>query len=255
MKRLSNKVALITGGAGGIGLATAKLFVAEGARVVLADLDEQALQAAVKEIGSDAVSHVAGDVTREDQVRNMIDTVVQRHGRVDVVFANAGTEGSISPLVDYTVEAFDRVMAVNVRGVFLPLKHAIPVMQKQGGGSIVITSSIAGLKGFAGLSAYVASKHAVVGLMRSAVLEVGNSGVRINTIHPSPIDNRMMRSIEEGAAPGAAATVKAQFETMIPAGRYGLSEEVARTALFLASDESTFCTGGRYCVDGGMSAG
>ncbi|MFT3665432.1 SDR family NAD(P)-dependent oxidoreductase [Piscinibacter sp.] len=255
MKRLDNKIALITGGAGGIGLATAKLFVAEGAKVVLADLDEKALKAAVAEVGSDAASHVACDVSQEDQVRHMVATAVQRHGRLDVVFANAGTEGTIKPLVDYPVEAFDRVLAVNLRGVFLSLKHAMPVMQKQGGGSIVITSSIAGLKGFAGLSAYVASKHGVVGLMRSAVLEAGNSGVRINTIHPSPIETRMMRSIEEGAAPGAAAAVKAQFETMIPAGRYGLSEEVARTALFLASDESVFCTGGRYSVDGGMSAG
>jgi len=166
-----------------------------------------------------------------------------------------GIEGAIAPITDYPVEMFDRVLAVNVRGVFLGLKHALPVMQRQGGGSIVITSSVAGYKGGAHLSAYSASKHAVVGLMRSAVLETGASGVRINTIHPAPIDTRMMRSIEHGRAPGAEAAAKQMITTRIPAGRYGSADEVALTALFLASDDSRFCTGGRYPVDGGMSAG
>jgi NAD(P)-dependent dehydrogenase (short-subunit alcohol dehydrogenase family) len=147
------------------------------------------------------------------------------------------------------------VIAVNVRGVFLSLKYVMPAMVKNGGGSIIITSSIAGLHGFAGLSAYVTSKHAVVGMMRSAVLECTPAGVRINTIHPAPIETRMMRAIEEGAAPGAAAQAKQGFETMIPAGRYGTPEEVASLALFLASDESRFCSGGLYSVDGGLSVG
>ena len=188
-------------------------------------------------------------------MKQAVETAVQRYGRLDVLFANAGTEGRIVPLVDYEPSEFQRVIDVNVMGVFLGLKYTIPVMQKQGGGSIIITSSIGGLKGFAGLSAYVTSKHALVGMMRSAVLEIGNSGVRVNTIHPSPIETRMMRSIEEGAAPGQGSAVKKQFEASIPAGRYGTPTEVAQTALFLASDESRFCTGGRYSVDGGMSAG
>ncbi|AIO72906.1 SDR family NAD(P)-dependent oxidoreductase [Burkholderia multivorans] len=254
MNRLTGKVALITGGAGGIGAETARLFVSEGALVVIADLQESALQSVVREIGSDAVSYVVADVSDEAQMMRAVDATVERHGRLDVLFANAGTEGRIVPLVEYTLEDFQRVIHVNVLGVFLGLKYTIPVMQKQGGGSIIVTSSIGGLKGFAGLSAYVTSKHAIVGMMRSAVLETGNSGVRINTIHPSPIETRMMRSIEEGAAPGHGDAVKKQFEASIPAGRYGTPAEVAQTALFLASDESRFCTGGRYTVDGGMSA-
>ena len=255
MDRLKGKVAVITGGAGGIGLATARLFVAEGATVVLVDRDEPALQAAAAELGSEAVSTLAADVADEAQVRGFIGATLQRHGRLDVLFCNAGIEGAIAPIADYPVEMFDRVLAVNVRGVFLGLKHALPPMQRQGGGSIIITSSIAGMRGGAHLSAYSASKHAVVGLMRSAVLETGASGVRINTIHPSPIDTRMMQAIEHGRAPGAEAAARQMITSRIPAGRYGTADEVARTALFLASDDSRFCTGGRYPVDGGMSAG
>jgi NAD(P)-dependent dehydrogenase (short-subunit alcohol dehydrogenase family) len=254
-KRLQGKVAVITGGAGGIGMASARLFVAEGAKVVLVDVDEPALRAAVTELGSDAASHVVADVSDEAQVRRYFDAAVKRHGRIDALLSNAGTAGMVSPIADYPMDVFDRVIAVNVRGVYMSLKHALPLMMKQGSGSIVVTSSIAGLKGFAGLSAYVTSKHAVVGMMRSAVLESAASGVRINTIHPAPIDTPMMRVVEEGAAPGAAAAAKQQFESWIPAGRYGSPDEVARTALFLASDDSRFCTGGRYSVDGGMSAG
>lgn len=255
MARLDGKVAVITGGSGGIGLATARLFVAEGAAVVLVDLDEGRLGEAAAELGSAALSTLAADVSDEAQTRAYVDAALQRHGRLDVLFCNAGIEGAISPITDYPVELFDRVLAVNVRGVFLGLKHALPTMARQGGGSIVITSSVAGYKGGAHLSAYSASKHAVVGLMRSAVLETGASGVRINTIHPAPIDTRMMRAIEQGRAPGAEAAAKQLITTRIPAGRYGSADEVAHTALFLASDDSRFCTGGCYPVDGGMSAG
>lgn len=255
MGQLDDKVAVITGGAGGIGAATATLFLDEGATVVLVDRDEAALERTAKELGTDRASHIVADVTDDDQVRNYIDTTVERHGRIDVLFSNAGTEGVVAPIVDYPMAEFDKVMAVNVRGVYSSLKHGIPAMQGNGGGSIIITSSIAGLHGFAGLSSYVASKHAVVGLMRSAVLEAADTRVRINTIHPAPIENRMMRSIEEGAAPGAADGAKKQFEGMIPAGRYGTSDEVGRLAVFLASDASRYVTGATVSVDGGMSVG
>jgi NAD(P)-dependent dehydrogenase (short-subunit alcohol dehydrogenase family) len=255
MDRLTGKVAVITGGSGGIGEATARLFLAEGARVVLVDLDAERLRAAADTLGSDAVSTVVADVGDEAQMAGVLATTLQRHGRIDVLFCNAGIEGLVAPLVDMPVEQFDRVMAVNVRGVFLGLKHALPPMQRQGSGSIIITSSVAGFKGAMRLAPYAASKHAVVGLMRSAVLETGASGVRINTIHPSPIDTRMMRAIEQGHSPGAEAAAKAAITTRIPAGRYGTADEVAATALFLASDDSRFCTGGRYSVDGGMTAG
>jgi NAD(P)-dependent dehydrogenase (short-subunit alcohol dehydrogenase family) len=255
MGRLDGKVALITGGGGGIGAETARLFVSEGACVMLADLHEPALSAIVREFGDSVAGYIVTDVSDSTQMEQAVNATVERYGRLDVLLANAGTEGSIVPLVDYPLEDFRRVIDVNVIGVFLGLKFAIPVMERHGGGSVIVMSSIGGIKGFAGLSAYVTSKHALVGMMRSAVLEVGNKGVRINTIHPSPIETRMMRSIEEGAAPGQGDAVKKQFEATIPAGRYGTPNEVAQTALFLASDESRFCTGGLYSVDGGMSAG
>ena len=196
-------MAVITGGSGGIGLATGRLFAAEGATVVLVDLDAARLQAAVAEAGAGQhVTAQVADVGDEAQMRSALADTVARHGRLDVLFCNAGTEGRVAPLTEMPVEDFDRVMAVNVRGVFLGLKHALPMMQRQGSGSIIITSSVAGFKGGAHLAPYAASKHAVVGLMRSAVLETGSSGVRINTIHPSPIETRMMRAIEHGRAPG-----------------------------------------------------
>ena len=273
MARLIGKVAVITGGSGGIGQATAQRFIAEGAQVVLVDLDAERLHAtlaalvalsgdALSEgvseadgaVGSAAVSMVVADVSDEAQMRGVLTTTLARHGRIDVLFCNAGIEGLVAPLIDTPVERFDQVMAVNVRGVFLGLKHALPLMQRQGSGSIIITSSVAGFKGALRLAPYAASKHAVVGLMRSAVLETGASGVRINTIHPSPIDTRMMRAIEHGHAPGAESAAKAAITLRIPAGRYGTADEVAATALFLASDDSRYCTGGRYSVDGGMTA-
>ncbi|MDN5916370.1 MAG: SDR family oxidoreductase [Pseudonocardia sp.] len=255
MGRLDGNITVITGGAGAIGTATAKLFLDEGATVVLVDLDETALKSAAADLGGERVSHVVADVTDDDQVRNYVATTVERHGRIDTLFSNAGTEGVVAPIVDYPMDVFDRVLAVNLRGVYSSIKHGLPVIQSGGGGSIIITSSIAGLHGFAGLSSYVASKHAVVGLMRSAVLEAADSGVRVNTIHPAPIENRMMRSIEEGAAPGAAGAAKKQFEGLIPAGRYGESNEVGRLALYLASDDSRYITGATISVDGGMSVG
>ncbi|HZK04505.1 MAG TPA: SDR family NAD(P)-dependent oxidoreductase [Actinomycetaceae bacterium] len=254
MGRLDNKIAIITGGAGGIGVATAKLFIAEGANVVLADLNEDSLQKAVDDIGSDAVSFVAGNVTDESDVKRLVDETVSRHGKLDVFFANAGIEGHVKPIEDQTAEDFDKVIAVNVRGVFLGLKYAIPAIRQAGGGSIIITSSVAGLVGSAGLSPYVASKHAVVGLSRTAAVENAAHGIRVNTIHPAPIETRMMRAIEAEVAPEDAEGAKKQFEAGIRMGRYGTPEEVAKLALFLASDDSSYSTGSRFLIDGGWTA-
>ncbi len=261
MARLSGKIALITGGAGGIGQAAARQFTDEGARVVLVDRDEAALQSVVRSIGEDIASFEVADVTQPEQVQSYVNAAVDRWGGVDIFLANAGIEGALSPIPDYPIDVFDQVMAVNVRGVWLGLKYVIPVMRDRGGGSIVITSSTAGIGGSAGISAYVTSKHAVIGMMRTAALECAPLGIRVNTVNPAPIETRMMRSLEEmrvAAADSSEVTVertKQDFVARIPLQRCGDPEEVAKLMLFLASDESSFCTGGVYMVDGGQSAG
>ena len=260
MARLAGKVAVITGGAGGIGRAAAKLFTEEGAKVLLVDVNQAALQDAVQTIGSDVASYTVADTTQPEQVQHFVHTAVERYGGIDVFLANAGIEGVVHPITDYPIEVFDQVMAVNVRAVWLGLKYVIPVMRARGGGSIVITSSTAGIRGGPGMSPYTTSKHAVIGLMRTATLECAPLGIRVNTVNPAPIETRMMRSLEEmrASASGGATTVeqiKQHAASRIPLQRYGTPEEVARLMLFLASDESSFCTGGVYMVDGGTSAG
>ncbi len=255
------KVAVITGGAGGIGQAAARQFTQEGARVLLVDRDEETLKAAVSSLGDEIASYVVADVTQPEQVEGYINAAVERWGGIDIYLANAGIEGSLSPIPDYPLDVFDQVMAVNVRGVWLGLKYVIPAMRNRGGGSIVITSSTAGIGGSAGISPYVTSKHAVIGMMRSAALECAPLNIRVNTVNPAPIETRMMRSLEEmrvASADSSDTTIertKEAFASRIPMQRYGYPEEVANMMLFLASDESSFCTGGVYMVDGGRSAG
>jgi NAD(P)-dependent dehydrogenase (short-subunit alcohol dehydrogenase family) len=260
MARLAGKVTVITGGAGGIGRAAAKLFTEEGAKVLLVDVNQAALQDAVQTIGSHVASYTVADITQPEQVQQFIHTAVERYDGIDIFLANAGIEGVLRPITDYPIEVFDQVMAVNVRAVWLGLKYVIPVMRARGGGSIVITSSTAGIRGGRGLSPYTTSKHALIGLMRAATLECAPLGIRVNTVNPAPIETRMMRSLEEmrtSAAGGAitVAQIKQGVASRIPLQRYGTPEEVARLMLFLASDESSFCTGGVYMVDGGTSAG
>ena len=261
MVRLQGKTAIITGGAGGIGQAAARQFTAEGARVVLVDREEAALQSIVGSIGEDKASYVVADVTQPEQAQGYVRAAVERWGGVDILLANAGIEGAVSPITDYAIDTFDQVLAVNVRGVWLGLKYVIPAMRERGTGSIVITSSTAGIGGTAGMSAYVTSKHAVIGMMRTAALECAPLGIRVNTVNPAPIETRMMRSLEEmrvAAEDSSEATIertKLAYEARIPLQRYGDPEEVAKLMLFLASDDSSFCTGGVYMVDGGRSAG
>ena len=261
MVRLEGKVALITGATGGIGQAAARLFAQEGARVALVDLDETALREVAGSIGDDQASYTVADVTQPDQTQTYVSEAVNRWGGIDVLLANAGIEGALSPIPDYPIDVFDRVIAVNVRGVWLGIKYVVPVMRERGGGSIVITSSTAGIGGTPGMSAYTTSKHAVIGIMRTASLEGAPFGIRVNTVNPAPIETRMMRSIEEmrvAALDDSSATVevaKQAFADRIPLQRYGDPAEVARLMLFLSSDDSSFCTGGVYMVDGGRSAG
>lgn len=254
MNRFKDKVAVITGGAQGIGLAAGKLLASEGASILLVDLQKDALKEAIQTIGSSSVSYQVADVSRPEEVQNYVAVARERYGKIDCFLNNAGVEGVVSPIVDSPVEAFDQVLAVNVKGVWLGLKYVIPAMLENGGGSIVITSSLAGLKGSPNLSPYVASKHAVVGMMRGVSQEYATQGIRINTVNPAPIETRMMRSLETGFAPGQEEAAKEQLSQMMPMGRYGEPEEVAQLMVFLCSDDASYCTGGTYSVDGGASA-
>ncbi|TDQ31068.1 SDR family NAD(P)-dependent oxidoreductase [Zeaxanthinibacter enoshimensis] len=252
MNRLSDKVAIITGGAGGIGLATAKLFLEQGARVMLVDLDQETLENIHSEMNHEHLAIFAADVSDAEDTRRFIDKTLDVFGGIDIFFANAGIEGTSSPIAEYPDDIYDRVLAVNLKGVWLGCKHVIPRMYK--GGSVIMTSSVAGLKGFPGLGAYVASKHAVVGLMRVAALEFASQQIRVNSIHPGPVNNQMMRRIEEEINPEDPAGVIEGFEASIPFRRYADSSEIAEMALFLASDESKYITGCTHIVDGGMMA-
>ena len=254
MERLQGKVAIITGGAGGIGRAAGTLFAAEGANVLLVDIDEDALIEAVKAIGSNSVSYCVGDVSVAQDNLDMVACAEERYGGVDILLANAGIEGDVGPLVEYDEARFDQVMNINVKGPFLGLKASVPAMVKRGGGSIVITSSVAGVGGAPGIAPYSASKHAVVGLMRSAAKELAAVNVRVNTVNPSPVETRMMRSIETGFAPGDEEAVKAGMAQNIPMQRYAEPEDIAKVMLYLASDDSAWVTGSVNMADGGMTA-
>lgn len=253
MGKLTGKTALITGGAGGIGVAAARKFINEGAQVMLVDLDQQALKHAITGLG-EAAACFAADITQADQVAAAVRATEERFGGLDIVLANAGTEGEVKPLTEQDEATFDRVMAVNVKGAWLTLKHTLPALAARGGGAVIITSSVAGIGGSPGVAPYVASKHAVIGLMRSAALEVAGQRIRVNTVNPSPTETRMMRSLEDGFYPGDAQAAHNQIAQTIPLGEYGQPEDVANLMCFLASDEARFLTGGVYMVDGGISA-
>jgi len=253
MARLRDKVAFITGAAGGIGFATAKRFVAEGAEVFLTDVDQTRLDGAVRELGGTHAAALEADISEEAQVARAYEACLERFGGLDIVFANAGTEGHVKPLVEMSLEEFDAVQRVNVRGAWLTVKHGAQAMlERGGGGAIVITSSIAGFIGSPGLSSYVTSKHGVNGLAKTAALELGPQGIRVNTVNPGPVDNRMMRSIEQQLGGDSPEAVKQQFQGMVPLGRYATNEDIANAVLYLASDEAAFVHGANLVVDGGF---
>lgn len=247
MGRLEGKVAIITGAAGGIGSAAARRFVQEGANVVLVDREEDGLKRLTDELSLERAAYFVADVTDEAAVRGFVAGAAKRFGRIDIALLNAGTEGEIGKIEDMSVAMYDRVMAVNVRSVWLGLAALIPEM-RQAGGSIIITSSVAGLRGSPKLAAYSASKHAVVGLMKSAALEGAPNRIRVNTVNPSATRTRMIDSIDEAMR---AAGRTGDSAARVPLGRYAEPSEVVSMMLFLASDEGCFCTGGTYLVDGG----
>ena len=253
MGKLDGKVAIITGAAGGIGRVTAKLFLDEGSKVALVDLSEEDLNEAIEELNSDDnIIAIPADVSKEADVKNYVNKTKERFGRVDILFNNAGITGKQTDIVDLEVEDFDNFMVINARGVFLGLKHTLPLLIEKKSGSIINTSSVDGLRGSPGLAPYASSKHAVVALTKTAALEVAESGVRVNSIHPSPVDTSMMESLESNT--GDADSAQEDFIAGIPLGRYAEAGDIAKLALFLASNDSSFISGSQYRVDGAMGA-
>lgn len=252
VKKFENKVVLITGGSGDIGKTTADLFLQEGAKVAIVGTNDDKLARAKEELGN--VLTIKADVTNEEDVKDYVNKTVEEYGKIDIFFNNAGSEGKMAAITEQNIDDVRRVMDINVMGVFMGLKHVIPIMQKQGSGSIINTSSDAGLAGSPGLAPYVASKHAVVGLTKTAALEVASDNIRVNSIHPTNVEGRMMESIEAGLNPDDPKAIKDEWTSAIPMGRYAKLEEVARLVLFLASDDASFITGGQYVIDGGILA-
>jgi len=255
MARLQGKVAIITGATGGIGEATALRFLEEGAKVMLVGRSADKLAQTRDRLGDrDGLEHFVADATDEAATRDSVAATVRAFGGLDILFANAGTEGVFGPVQDIGVEEFNQVLHTNVTGVWLSMKSAVPEMIKRSSGSIIATASIAGLIGFPTLSPYIASKHAVCGLVKTAALELGEAGIRVNAIGPGPIDNRMMDSVTSQLSPDDAAAARQGIEETVAMKRFGTNEEVANLVLFLASDESSYTTGAVYMIDGGFTA-
>lgn len=252
---MKDKRIIITGGTGGIGYTLAKMLLEENAKVLLVDLDEKTLNEAKSSFNSDNLFVYKADVSDETQVKAYVDYAVEKMGGVDIFYNNAGIEGKVLPLDEYPMDLYHKLIGVNINGVYYGLRHVFPIMKKnKEGGSIVITSSVAGISGTANVLPYVTSKHAVVGMMKSAALEGADHKIRVNTVNPSPVDNRMMRSLEEGFAPGQGEAAKQGFEQAIPLKRYATNEEVADLMYFLGSEKSQFITGQMHAIDGGMTA-
>lgn len=251
-QRYTGRTVLITGAAAGIGAATAQRLVEEGARVALVDRDAAALQALAQGLGEAASCHAA-DVSCAAQTAQAFADILARHGQIDAAVLSAGVASARAPLHRVRVEDFDRVMAVNVRGVFLWLARCMEQMLAQRRGAVAVLSSTSGLRATRHMSPYTTSKHAVIGLMKAAALEGADSGVRVNCVNPGPTDTAMMQGIN--AARGELQQVRAQSQAGVPMGRYGTPAELAALIAFLCSDEAAFCTGATYLADGGIMAG
>lgn len=249
MNCLENKVALITGAGGDVGKAITATFMAEGAKVMAVDVSEGGLATLVELHGSENLATQVVDVAKGEDMASVVSQTEQQFGGLDIAVLNAGigvVGGAKSPIVDHSEEVFDQVMSVNVRGVWLGIKYAGPAIKRRGGGSIVLMSSIMGLIGSAaGTSAYVASKHAVIGIGRSAAREMAADGIRVNCVNPGQLDVGMVRGLSEED--------KSEILRDIPLGRLGTADDVARITLFLASDDSSYITGSFHMVDGGYT--
>lgn len=257
MGKLAGKVAIITGGTSGIGRAAVRLFVAEGARVVIADIQDDKGKHLAEELGASA-AYVHADVSREADIKTALDHALQKFGRLDCLYNNAGFAGVGGPIEATPVDGFDAVMGVLLRGVFLGMKHAAPIMKRQGTGSIISTASVAGLRAGHGPHVYSAAKAAVIQLTRSVAMELGESGVRVNCICPGGIATPIFGKafgLSDAAAENSVATMQAILAKIQPIQRAGLPEDIAKAALWLASDDSSFVNGHALVVDGGLTGG
>ena len=253
--RLDGKVAIITGATGGIGEATAKRFLEEGAHVMLVGRSAEKLRATRERLAGDGkVADFTADATDEKATAASVAATVEAFGGVDILIANAGTEGRCAPIESLTMDDFESVFRTNVIGVWLSMKYCVEPMRKRGSGSMIALSSISGSNAFPTMATYIASKHAVNGLVKTAALELAPFNVRVNAIGPAPIDNRMIRSLESQFNPDDLDGVREMVTSKIPMARYGTNEEVANLALFLASDEASYCTGSIHMIDGGFTA-
>ncbi|MGH6859288.1 MAG: SDR family NAD(P)-dependent oxidoreductase [Phyllobacterium sp.] len=254
MGKFSNKTVLVTGANGGIGTAIAKHLGEEGANLIVSDLRLDALGDVFDQF-RDRVLGLSCDVTDWVATQTLLSAAVSRFERIDAAVLNAGIEGIFAPIGEASLEDFNRVLDINLKGVFIGLSHLMPLMKAQGTGAIVILSSTGGLRGSAGLSAYTASKHGVIGLMKSAALEGASHKVRVNTVNPGPINTRMIHSIEQSRNNGRAEGERQSIADLLPLRRLGEPDEVAKFIGFLCSDDAQFCTGQTYVIDGGSMAG
>ena len=246
---MDGKHCLITGGAGSVGLSSAKALAKEGATIMLVDRDEADLAHAAKGLGNASTLTAVADISDTDQVKAFVTQAAGAWGKIDVVFANAGVSGTNAAVADFPEDIFDDVIDVNVRGTFLTLKHTIPHIPN--GGSIVVTSSIMGVRTRPGTVGYITSKHALIGMVRCVARALASKDIRANIIAPGPLENEFQKTIEDRVSAAMGVNATEMLNNMIPLGRHGTAEEIAEAVLFLASDRSSFTTGTVLMADGG----
>ncbi|MFD1067662.1 SDR family NAD(P)-dependent oxidoreductase [Oceanobacillus locisalsi] len=248
------KVILITGAAGEIGKKTAQLFHKKGAKLALVDIDKKALEDATHELGLNNSLLIQADVTNEKEVKNYVEQTIEVFGNIDVFFNNAGISGKLAEITEVKTEDLEKTIDINMKGVFYGLKYVLQIMKRQNDGVVINTSSVAGLNGSLFLSPYSATKHAVIGLTKTAALEVAKYNIRVNAICPSPVDTELMSELDKEKNPENPKKARESYSKKIPLGRYATSEEIANLVAFLSSNQSSFITGGSYLIDGGQTA-